>query len=247
MNIHAIILAAGKGTRMNSDIPKVLHKVKDIALIDRVLEKVMEICAIPTVVVGYKAEDVIAHTKNKYHYVFQKEQLGTGHAVFSAKDALFDKKFDAMIVLPGDHPSVQSSTIRQLALSHLENGAKLSITTVMVPDFSGDFSEFYNCGRIMRDENGDVSGIIELRDANKEQQNIKEVNVSYYCFNPDWLWQNIGKLINNNNANEYYLTDLIKMAAEKGEKINSITINNPIEGMGVNTCEQLEIVERYIF
>jgi len=246
MNIHAIILAAGKGTRMNSATPKVLHKAKDVPMIDRVLASLQEICPKPTIIVGYGAMEVINHTKNRYRYIFQKEQLGTGHAVMTAKNILFDEAYDALLVLPGDHPFIESETLKKLIFSHIEKKAMLSIATLTVPDFFGDFKEFYNCGRVVRDKNNNILKVIESKDANRKEKKIKEVAVSYYCFNPAWLWKNIGKLKNDNKAKEFYLTDLVNLAVRNGESVNSIKILNPIEGMGVNTHEQLEVVERHV-
>lgn len=244
MNIQVIILAAGKGVRMNSDIPKALRKVKGVALIERVLNSVLPICSKPTIIVGYRGEEVIARTKNQYHYVEQKEQLGTGHAVLCARDSLASQSFDAIMVVPGDLPCVSSATLEKLAREHIQRNATLTITTAVVPHFDGEYSSLYDFGRIIRDQGENIINIVELKDCNEEQKKIKEVNIGLYCFEPNWLWENLPKLSNNNKAREYYLTDMIKLAVEQGLQINSITIDNPLEGLGINTLEQLRVVEK---
>lgn len=103
------------------------------------------------------------------------------------------------------------------------------------------FSDF---GKIIRGENGEIKGIVEIKDATEKEKEVKEVNVSYYCFDAKWLWSNIEKIVNKNKAGEYYLTDLVKMAFNENQKINSYIIKNPIEGMGVNTAEHLMVAEK---
>lgn len=244
MNIHTIILTAGKGTRMKTEKPKVLHKIKRVVLIDRVLNSLSDVSPHPTIIIGYKGEEVINHTKNKYHYIWQKEQLGTGHAVLCAKDELQNKTIDSILVIYGDHPFISKKTIEKLTNSHTQKKAKLTMTTVSVPNFENKYNVFYDYGRIIRDKNKNIKSIVEIKDANDEQKKIKELNVGYYCFDAKWLWNNIEKIKNDNNLKEYCLTDIIKIALEQGVSINSIEIENPIEAIGVNSIEQLKTAEK---
>ena len=241
-----VILAGGKGTRMNCvDSPKVLHLVDGVPMINRLLETVCKICEKPTIVIGFQGEKVIEATANKFHYVWQKEQLGTGHAVAQTKTDLQKQGFDNILVLYGDHPFVSGKTIRDLidCLEKSGDNVVLAMATLKFSDYQGIYNNFYNFGRIVRNQQGDIVGIVELKDADDEQRKIPEVNLGYYCFRANWLWDNIDKLQNYNQSKEYYLTDLIAMAVEQGNKIPFITIENPVEGLGINTKEQLESAE----
>jgi bifunctional UDP-N-acetylglucosamine pyrophosphorylase/glucosamine-1-phosphate N-acetyltransferase len=241
-----IILAGGKGTRMQTNGPKVLVRVGGEPIILRLLKTVGAVCSKPTIIIGYQGEEVIKATGNKYHYVWQKEQLGTGHAVACARAELENKDFERIIVLPGDHPLLGEATLLKLIAAHGESGATLTLTTGQVENFDGDYAAFYNFGRIIRGSDGSVLRIVELKDASEEEKKITGGNLGYYCFQADWLWQNIDKLQDNNRANEYYLTDLVGLAREQGQKIQANIIDNIVEGFGINTPEQLAIVEKYI-
>lgn len=241
-----IILAGGKGTRINANGLKVLIPVGGQPILLRLLRAVKPLCPKPIIVVGYQGEKVIAATKNQYHYVWQREQLGTGHAVACAREYLENKAIKNIIVLPGDHPLVSEETLAELVKLHEEAEATLTLTTGLVDDFAGDFALFYNFGRIIRGVGGDVRKIVELKDADEKEKAVSEVNLGYYCFSPPWLWQNIGKLKDNNQAGEYYLTDLIQAAVKQGKKIGVLKIKNIVEGYGINTSEQLAAVEKYL-
>jgi UDP-N-acetylglucosamine diphosphorylase/glucosamine-1-phosphate N-acetyltransferase len=244
--VQVVILAGGKGHRMNSEHPKVLHLLEDKPIILHLLETVAKVCPKPTLIIGYQGEKVIEATGHQCHYVWQREQLGTGHAVAQAKDDLEAMGFGGILVLYGDHPFVAEKTLRDLieCFDNSDEDTALCMATFTVPNYDGPYTVFYNYGRIIRDENQEIVGTVEFKDATDEQKAIREVNLGYYCFKADWLWDNIDKLNNNNNAKEYYLTDMMKLAADQGKKVNSIEINHAIEGMGINTKEQLEEVEK---
>jgi len=246
MQTHVIILAGGKGTRMKSDCPKVLVELGGKPLISRLLEAVTPVCLRPTVIVGYGSDKVMAALGDRCEYAHQAEQLGTGHAVSVARKDLDRPDIRNIIVLYGDHPLVSEETVRALVARHEEGGGAVTIATVTVPSFEGDFQAFYHYGRIIRGEEGEVQGIVELKDATDAERAVREVNPGYYCFNARWLWDNIKELENNNKAKEYYLTDMIGIAVKKGERIATTTIQNPPEGMGVNTIEELHIAEKYL-
>lgn len=242
--IHVVILAGGKSTRMNSDIPKVLIPVNGKSLVERLLTNVVPVCPAPCIVVGYKGEEVVRGTGNQYRYIWQREQLGTGHAMMAAKKELAGEHIQNLVVLLGDHPLISSDTVRSLAETRERENATIVMGTVTAPSYEGDFGIFANFGRVLRGTGGDVEGIVEVKDATPEQREIKEVNLSFYCFEPLWFFANIDSLTNANKAGEYYLTDMVHMAFSQGKKIVSLAID-PIEGMGANTMEELAIIEKY--
>jgi len=239
-------MAAGKGTRMNSDIVKVLTPLRGKPVILHLLESVekSKIDSRPIVIVGYQAEEVKKVLGDKYEYVLQKEQLGTGHAVICTQGAV-DKSVDNVIVLNGDVPLTKPETIKRLKESHESNDSPITIATGKVENYEDWRKSFYSFGRIVRNINGDIDAIIEKKDASEEQLKIMEINPALYCFNTSWLWENLKKLNKNNAAEEYYLTDLIHIAIENGEMINSINID-PLECVGVNTLEDLHLAENLI-
>ena len=240
---HIIILAAGKGTRMKSDLPKVLHQVKGTPIIQRLLTNIQPVCETPTLIVGHKAEDVISTTGNKYHYVIQTEQRGTGHAVMMAKEDLEGKDYKTVVVLLGDHPLVSARTVQDLVITHEKEGAAVTLATAVVPNYEDKHSVFLNYGRVIRDTDGTVHKIVEFKDASEEERMLKEVNPSYYCFDAKWLWENISKLGSMNASNEFYLTDMIQLARDQDRKVVASVIENIDECLGINTPEQLKMVE----
>lgn len=242
-NTKIIILAGGKGKRMKSELPKVLMPLNGKPMITHLLSAVEKtlIAKPPVIVVGHAAETIKKELGDTYHYVHQKEQLGTGHATQVAVDAL-PKDTEHVLVLYGDHPLVSDKTIHDLAKTHLEEKAAITMGTVKLPDFEGDRACFTDYGRVIRDENGNVINSIETKDATPEERNITEVNPCYYCFDVKWLRENLPKLKNQNAQKEYYLTDVIHLARENGDKIASIPIDAR-DAMGANTPEQLKVLE----
>jgi bifunctional UDP-N-acetylglucosamine pyrophosphorylase / glucosamine-1-phosphate N-acetyltransferase len=243
MKNQIIILAGGKGTRMKSDIPKVLTKIKGISIIKRQLKNLADVCSDPIIIIGHNGNDVIKETNNKYRYIWQKEQLGTGHALMCAKEKIEKEEMKNIIVIPGDHPLISKETINNLIKSHNNSKSVISLAIVNADNFIGSNSIFYNCGRIVRNKNSEVCGIVELKEATDQQKLIKELNVSYYCFDTNWLWGNIYNIKKDNNAEEYYLTDIVDIAIKQNLKINTVVIKNSSEGMGINSREQLKLIE----
>ncbi len=247
MTTKIIILAAGQGKRMNNpELPKVLVPLRDKFLISYVLEAIAasEVDDRPVIVVGQKAEQVKEALGDGYEYAFQAEQLGTGHAVKSAYETLKDFQGNIM-VLYGDMPLISASTIKNLADTHETSGGALTMATVTVPDFDEWRAGFYDFGRIIRGEDGNVVSIIEKRDATPEQLIMTEVNPGYYCFKSEWLWQQLEQLKNENSQGEYYLTDMVDLAHRGGEKITTVAME-PKEALGINTVEQLALVEKFL-
>ena len=240
-----IILAAGKGVRMGGDLPKVLAKVKGKSMIKYVLDAVDKsgIDDKPIVVVGYKKELVINELGNKYQYVNQEPQLGTGHAVMSAEKELKDEP-DNILVLYGDNPFVSPETIKKLEQKHSESKVKITMGTVKVPDFEDWRSFFYvSFSRIIRDKEENILKSVQFRDATEEEKKITEVDPCFFCFNAEWLWKKLKTLNNINAQKEYYLTDLVKVAMEEKIRIESINIE-PQEALAANSKEELEILEK---
>ena len=237
--MKAIVLAAGKGKRLQSEkfnAPKVLREANGRALLSYVLDN---IDFIPqkdtTIVVGYMREMVIEKTKGDYLFATQEEQLGTGHAVASAKENFTD--YDGpVLVLYGDMPMLKKETYAAMVRSHEETGADCTILTAV-----SESPLAY--GRIVR-ENGKIVDIVEQKDCNAEQLNIKELNVGVYVFNSKDLFENLSKLKNDNAQGEYYLTDVPKLFIADGKKVEAYTIGDTCEIYGVNTVEDLEFCEK---
>jgi len=244
-DIHLIILAAGKGKRMNSELPKVLLPLADKPLLLHLLDAVSAAgIAAPVIVVGVGSEQVRAAAGDRYRYVEQTEQLGTGHAVSMAESELAGRA-EHVMVLYGDHPLVDADTIRRITAAHREGGAPLTMATVRVDDFDDWRGAFADYGRIVRKPDGSVERIVERKDAAANELLITEVNPSYFCFKASWLWENLKRLDNRNAQGEYYLTALPGLARDAGFPIHTVPID-PITALGANTPEQLAVLERML-
>ncbi len=234
--IKSIILAAGKGTRMKSETPKVLHTIFDKTLVGYVIEAVNNTGMGDEnfVIVGHQAERVEEYIKSTYtnaRTVLQSPQLGTGHAVSMALPYLED--FDGeVIILCGDTPLITSETLKAFVNSHKEKNSDLTVMSAI-------FEDPTNYGRIIRNENGSLSCIVEEKDANIDQKGVKEVNTGIYCLN----WQKIkpafSELKSDNAQGEYYLTDIIKWGVSKGLNVNVSTLDNNEEIFGINSKTHL--------
>ena len=236
-----LILAAGKGKRMQADLPKVLVELKRKQMIRYVLESIKKAFnKKPIAIIGHKSELVKKELGEECFYVLQKKQLGTGHAVASAKNICTGAEH--IIVLSGDQPLISPKTIKALMNKHIESDTKITFTTTKPEDFKDWKEVFSKFGRILR-ENGKIIGIREYKDANDKEREIKEVNAGCYAFDARWLWQNLKKLKNDNTQKEYYLTDLFKIASQNNEKVENIEIE-PHEALGANTKEELETLEK---
>lgn len=234
----AVILAAGQGKRIKSDLPKVLHKVCGKEMVNHVIDTMRKAnIEEVNVVIGKGAELVKEKTKAKnVSFAMQEEQLGTGHAVKCARDFLKGKK-GVVGVFAGDAPLIKSETIEKLFNEHLEKGNKATLLTSLVEDPTG-------YGRIVR--NGEeVVKIVEHKDCNEEELKINEMNAAIYCFDIEALLEALDKLSNNNNQGEYYLTDVIGILKDQGEKVGAIVIDYE-ETIGVNSRVQLAEAEEIL-
>ena len=246
MSTRVIILAAGKGKRMGSDVPKPLLPIAGRPMIEHLFDSVIDsgIDSQPIVVV---ASDTVEHFRqvleDRCEYVVQDEQKGTGHAVMMAQDAAHNA--DNVIVLYGDHPFLSANVLSSLVKLQQDNSATIAILTATLPNFDNDYVTFKNWGRIVRDENREFVAIREAKDATPEELAITEVNPAMYAFNGEWLWAHLPLLSTKNAAGEMYLTDLIAMAVEEGQSVVSSSAN-PFEVVGVNTPEELATAERLL-
>lgn len=235
-----IILAAGRGKRMNSDIPKALTNLNGISLIENLLNTIKETSHRDvSIIVGFNGEMIIEKLSGApYNFFWQREQLGTGHAVKQAEEFL-KGRYDNHLILCGDSPFISKDTIESIISTHEKDASVITMVTLKLKNFDGENSGFYHFGRIIRDDNGDVLKIVEFKDASEDEKNITEVNVVVYCIRDSWLWKNLEEIKNNNNQKEYYLTDLIQIARLQGLRVNSIISHKVFEMMGVNTAEEL--------
>ncbi|HEY3309255.1 MAG TPA: bifunctional UDP-N-acetylglucosamine diphosphorylase/glucosamine-1-phosphate N-acetyltransferase GlmU [Desulfuromonadaceae bacterium] len=233
-NVAAVILAAGKGTRMKSRLVKVLHPLAGRPMIAWPVEAARNAGAAPIVlVVGHQAAAVqtVFQDQADVRIALQEEQLGTGHAVACAKEALTGFS-GTILILCGDTPLLQADTLTSLLRFHRENSAIVTVLTAKMPDPFG-------YGRVLRSNDGGVQRIIEQKDATAEQQLIREINSGIYCIEADFLFKNISNISSKNAQNEFYLTDLIAMAVQQGLVCLAMSTNDSDEIMGINDRVQL--------
>lgn len=234
----AVILAGGKGTRMKSELPKVLHKVYDRCIIDYVCDACVNAAVKELyVIVGHKSELVVENLKKRKNVkcILQKEQLGTGHAAMQADEYIKDN--DLVLIVNGDMPLISPYTIKSF-ISFLElgnyDGALVSAVFDKTPAY----------GRVIRDAMGNLSKIVEQKDCNDEELEIEEVNIGLYCFKGKYLKEAFSKLDNNNAQKEYYITDIPYHIISKGGRVGVYMIQDPDETQGINSRSDLSVVTR---
>jgi len=215
----AIILAAGEGKRMKSNTPKVLHKVCGKEMINHVIDNIRKSGVEEvSVVIGKGADKVRKGTESRnIFYSVQEEQLGTGHAVMCAEEFLKGKKGSVSIFV-GDGPLITEETVTKLTKYHEEQKCSATILTSIM-------SDPLKYGRIIRNSQGEVEKIVEFKDCNEEEVKVNEINSGMYCFDIDILLNTLGKLNNNNNQGEYYLTDVIEILKNEGKKVGAIAVD----------------------
>ena len=241
-DLNILILAAGLGTRMKSNLAKVLHKLDGRPLINHVCETASELSprSIYTIV-GHQAEDVKAAVLNemseeKAGFALQKQQLGTGDAVNAARE-LLENEDSTLLVLSGDVPMIKAETLASLVKVHTESGAACSVLSVHLKVPSG-------YGRVIRNSEDNFQQIVEQKDATEEQRNVTEINSGIYCFDTKKLYAALSRVGNNNAQGEYYLTDVPQILAGDGETIAIHVCEDPREVEGVNDRRQLAAMEK---
>lgn len=243
--VGVVVLAAGKGKRMGGTLPlpKVLYPLGGRPMIEYLLHSLGQsvVKAKPVIVIAPDLFVIRETLGGHYDYAVQESQLGTGHAVMSAKDKL--QGYSHILVLYGDNPLLSTAFINLLVQTHLQNGQVLTSATLTVPDFEGWRSTFANFGRIIRDGAGNVTRVVEVRDATEEERAITEVNTGSYMFKASWLWSALPRLGRNNIQGEYYITDLLGMALAQEKQIKTVSVLDAREALGINTPEQLAFAE----
>ena len=235
--IDAVVLAAGKGTRMKSDKPKVLHTLAGDPLLTHVLETARAAGIGRTVVVvGHQAERVRETCQAAdLEFVIQEPQLGTGHAVQMAEPALREGGWT--VVLAGDVPLLRTETLSRLVKDTRDSGAAVAVLTCVVDD-AGAY------GRIVKDAQGNFLKIVEARDASPDELAIGEYNSGVYCYQTDRLRVALAELNTDNDQGEYYLTDTIGWLVARGEKVSTVETDDPDEVVGINTVDELAAAEK---
>ena len=237
----ALILAAGKGTRMKSDMPKVMHTLAGRELVRWVIDAARAAGLDPVIlVVGHQAERVREALAGEpgLRFVVQAEQLGTGHAVQMAAPELAGRGGE-VLVLAGDAPLIRAETLRALVDHHRARGAAATVLTAELDDPAG-------YGRILRDAAGDVAAIREHRDASEAERAVREVNSGIYCFRVDALLAALRELRADNDQAEYYLTDTLAILRTAGETVAARLCGDAWEIAGVNDRDQLAAMERRV-
>jgi UDP-N-acetylglucosamine pyrophosphorylase len=241
MALAVIIMAAGKGTRMQSDLPKVLHQANGRPLIDYVLDTANALDPDKIIlIVGHQAE-LVKEATSRYSLTaaLQKPQLGTGHAVMQAEAHLHNFDGDVLI-LSGDAPLVNIGTLQELIAFHRARNGAATVLTAELHDPTG-------YGRVIRQNESDsVLKIVEHKDATKEELAVREINSGVYVFNSRLLFTALGQINTDNAQQEYYLTDVFGICFQSGKRVYAFRTDNPNEIIGINTPEQLKEAEKLL-
>lgn len=237
--VASVILAAGKGTRMKSKLPKVLHQVCGEPMLAHVIRAANQASVGRNIVViGHEADLVKEAVGNSVEYAYQLDQLGTGHAVMQTEPILKGFQGD-ILILCGDTPLITTETLNQIIQNHSNCGNAGTVLTAVIQDPAG-------YGRIVRDEAGQVEEIVEHKDASEDQLKINEINTGIYCFNGPKLFDCLKQITPANAQGEYYLTDVLAVLKRNGEKIGAVKVINPLETMGINNRIQLADAEKIL-
>lgn len=233
MDIHIVILAAGKGTRMKSALPKVLHRAGDRSLVDHVLRTAASVSpASIVVVVGHQADQVKESLRNRpgLSFAVQDPQLGTGHALLQA-EPLLRETTGTLVLLSGDVPLLRADTLASLLRRHEKRQAAATIVTAVVPSPDG-------YGRILR-EGGQIEAIVEHKDASPAEREIREINSGIYAFDIPPLFPALREIGSSNAQGEYYLPDLVRIYRRRGLTVETVRVEDPREILGVNSRREL--------
>lgn len=238
-------MAAGKGTRLNAtDKPKVMFEILGKPMIDYAVKPLLEMKEQGkldeiVVVVGFLAQQIEDYLGDKVKYVLQSEQLGTAHAVLQARE-LLEGKAGTTLIINGDHTLYTSGTFDKLMSFREDQNLTIAFGAAISKEKFDDY------GRIIRDENGNIQKITEKLDCTDDERKIEERNPNLYAIDNEWLWSAISKISNQNAKNEYYLTDIIKIALDEGKKIETVKIEDDDEALGINNLEDLQKIQNIL-
>ncbi len=233
---NAIILAAGKGTRMKSDLPKVLHQVLKVPMVQLILNSLKEAGAERIITVtGYRHELVEQALAGQCEFALQDPQLGTGHAVMRARQ--LEHETGTVLVVNGDAAVIQPETLKRLyeAVEH----ADMAVLTVSLENPSA-------YGRVIRKADGTVEKIVEFKDCTEAEKQVHEINTGIYAFQTEKLEAGLKEICNDNAQHEYYITDLVEIFRNHGWKVNAVAAENPEEVQGVNDCAELAAASKWL-
>lgn len=234
---YAVVLAAGQGTRMKSKLYKVLHPVCGKPMVQHIVDRLKSLVMDEIVViVGHGADKVKEQLGSSIHYAFQEKQLGTAHAVMMSSELLKDKQ-GTTVVITGDTPLIKQETLQQLMAHHAATQAAATVLTTVLPDATG-------YGRIVRNEQAHVERIVEHKDTNEAERQIKEISTGIFCFDNQKLFAALQQVNNDNSQGEYYLPDVIGILKKQNQIISAYLTEDAEDGMGVNDRVQLAQAEQ---
>lgn len=237
MNLAVLVLAAGQGTRMKSTLPKVLHPLAGKPMVNHILETARSMTdRDPVMVVGHEADLVHQALAGRVTFVEQAEQRGTGHAVLQARQTMRGQS-DLVLVTCADTPLLTAKTLGELVARQQLNNGPITMLSWVADDPKG-------FGRVVRDPSGAVVKIVEHAVATPEELEIHELNAGVYCFDAEWLWSHVDQIPLSVPKREYYLTDLVEMAAAEGARVEALIAEDPDEALGINTRVHLAQAER---
>lgn len=240
---RVVILAAGKGKRMGSEIPKPLLSIAGRPMVAHLLDSVIAsgVDARPIVVVAPDCVELFKNALDDHcDFAVQTEQLGTGHAVLMAKDAVGDA--ERVVILYGDHPFISARTLRELVTLHDATPSAVAMLTSIVPNFKKPYDAFRGWARIIRDESAEVIAIREAKDCSDDELGLREVNPGIYAFPAAWMWEHLPHVGKRNASGEYYLTELFTIAFAEGKRVVTADAD-ALDVMGVNTPDELRRAE----
>jgi len=243
--VFAVIMGAGKGTRIGAtDKPKVMFDVSGQPIIGWAIEPFLSLKKEGIVdriitIVGFFGDQVIDYLGDKSEFVWQKEQLGTAHAVQMAENLLSDEN-GITIIVNGDHALYSAATYKKMINEYIEKDLTLAFATVKSP------TRFDSYGRVLRDADGKITGVVEVPEADENELKIQEKSINLYAVDNEWLFKTLPQIKQSSVKKEYYIVDIVKCAIEQGKAVEAVEVDNEDEALGINTLEDRSEVEKII-